>query len=116
MKKNLYFKWRNPFEVIWKRRFAMQVSGNKKDDPRMGDVLEKNSLEGEIVIVGFPQDEGVRRNGGRVGAKQGPEVFRKFEAFFFFLLFLGSFSERYVSKLGTVVNPEFGIDLKWVSF
>jgi formiminoglutamase len=30
-----------------------------------------------IVLIGFACDEGVRRNGGRVGAKDGPNVIRK---------------------------------------
>lgn len=30
-----------------------------------------------IVLVGFACDEGVRRNGGRVGAKDGPQAIRK---------------------------------------
>ncbi len=32
---------------------------------------------GRPVIVGFPQDEGVRRNGGRVGAAQAPDESRR---------------------------------------
>jgi formiminoglutamase len=32
---------------------------------------------GRVAIVGFPQDEGVRRNGGRVGAAEGPAAIRK---------------------------------------
>src|SRR3954471_6320697 len=30
-----------------------------------------------IVLIGFACDEGVRRNGGRVGAKDGPQALRK---------------------------------------
>lgn len=37
----------------------------------------------------------MRRNGGRVGAASGPEAFRK-----------------YLPKIGTLVNPEHGIDLR----
>ena len=32
---------------------------------------------GDVVLVGFPHDEGVRRNGGRVGAAKAPDVVRK---------------------------------------
>jgi arginase family enzyme len=32
---------------------------------------------GDIVIVGFPHDEGVKRNGGRVGAAKAPAKFRE---------------------------------------
>lgn len=47
------------------------------------------------MLVGFPFDEGVRRNGGRLGAAQGPEYFRK-----------------HVMKMGTLENPEVGLDLR----
>ena len=33
--------------------------------------------EGAVVLVGFASDEGVRRNGGRVGAAAGPAVLRQ---------------------------------------
>lgn len=47
------------------------------DDPRLGDLLA-NPRSGDVaaVIVGFPVDEGVRRNGGRVGASHGPAAIR----------------------------------------
>lgn len=46
-------------------------------DPRLGDRLAKpDAAEPAAVIVGFPVDEGVRRNGGRVGASQGPAAIR----------------------------------------
>ena len=50
------------------------------DDPRIGHLLgEKlaNQATPQVVIMGFPSDEGVRRNGGRVGAAQGPDAFRQ---------------------------------------
>lgn len=34
-------------------------------------------LPGRAVLIGFPQDEGVRRNGGRVGAAQAPAEIRR---------------------------------------
>jgi formiminoglutamase len=55
-------------------------SRNDFSDPRMGDITlrgEKNySDDVKIGIVGVPIDEGVKRNGGRVGAKDGPDVIR----------------------------------------
>jgi formiminoglutamase len=36
----------------------------------------KAALFGNIVFLGFSCDEGIRRNKGRVGAKEGPESFR----------------------------------------
>jgi len=56
----------------------------RPDDPRLGEIIERwgGTLEalrpGRAVIVGFPQDEGVRRNGGRVGAAKAPEAIRRF--------------------------------------
>jgi formiminoglutamase len=95
------------------------------DDPRLGDIIQpwkddneqlgaesrqekeggesttsgsSTSSRSQLVLVGFPADEGVRRNGGRVGAAGGPAAMR-----------------RLMQRLGTVVNPEYGIDLKKIS-
>jgi formiminoglutamase len=49
-------------------------------DPRLGHLLGTGLKEDEApeaVILGFPSDEGVRRNGGRVGAAQGPGALRE---------------------------------------
>jgi formiminoglutamase len=49
------------------------------DDPRMGRLLGSRLGPKETpraVILGFPSDEGVRRNGGRVGAAGGPRAIR----------------------------------------
>lgn len=51
-----------------------------QEDPRLGhwlqrDVEKLDSLK--AVIVGFPSDTGVRRNGGRPGASEAPEEIRK---------------------------------------
>lgn len=53
---------------------------NDKNDPRMGEVVawdEAHFAKSEIVILGCPQDEGVRRNGGRVGAAYAPDAIRE---------------------------------------
>lgn len=51
-----------------------------KNDPRLGEIIPAG-LEhydtSEIVIVGCPQDEGVRRNNGRIGAALAPDAIRK---------------------------------------
>ncbi len=58
-------------------------SGRGPDDPRLGDVAEfwrgdeAPLRPGRVAIVGFPQDEGVRRNGGRVGAAEAPAAIRQ---------------------------------------
>lgn len=48
------------------------------DDPRLGDWLDGSALtpDTRVAILGFPSDEGVRRNGGRVGAAQAPAAIR----------------------------------------
>ena len=49
------------------------------DDPRLGRLLGSRLSQGDApdaVILGFPSDEGVRRNGGRVGAAEGPGAIR----------------------------------------
>lgn len=50
-----------------------------EDDPRLGRWLAaRNDASGaRVAIVGFPSDEGVRRNGGRPGAAEGPRAIRE---------------------------------------
>jgi formiminoglutamase len=54
----------------------------RPDDPRLGNVTaawdgDAAALRrGRPVLLGFPCDEGVRRNGGRPGAAQGPAAIR----------------------------------------
>ncbi|CAF1620072.1 unnamed protein product, partial [Rotaria sp. Silwood1] len=59
------------------------------DDIRLGDIIVDGD-SGDIVLIGFPYDEGVRRNNGRVGAQQGPDSFRQL-----------------LKRTGTVVNAEY---------
>lgn len=56
------------------------VPETNKQDPRLGHWLQKNIDELDAidaVIMGFPSDEGVKRNGGRPGASEAPEAIRK---------------------------------------
>jgi formiminoglutamase len=49
------------------------------NDPRIGRLLGTRLGRDEaprVVMLGFPSDEGVRRNGGRVGAAEGPGAIR----------------------------------------
>lgn len=70
-----------------------------KDDPRIGHLigldLEKNETPW-AVLIGFPSDEGVRRNGGRTGAAQAPDAIRNQ---LFRLTPDGEQSERFVKLL-----------------
>ncbi|MFN2501557.1 MAG: formimidoylglutamase [Pyrinomonadaceae bacterium] len=59
-------------EVFFKRNDAY--------DLRLGEMVRSDPADYEvadIVILGCPQDEGVRRNGGRVGAAKAPNAIRK---------------------------------------
>lgn len=56
------------------------VSHWDREDPLVGQLLGRAVLAGEsprVVLVGFPTDEGVRRNGGRAGAASGPAELRR---------------------------------------
>jgi formiminoglutamase len=54
----------------------------RPDDPRLGEVIQdwhgdESALRpGRAVLLGFPQDEGVRRNHGRPGAADAPQAIR----------------------------------------
>ena len=53
---------------------------NDRNDPRLGEIVGRVAEQyaaSEIVIVGCPQDEGVRRNGGREGAAGAPTAIRR---------------------------------------
>ncbi len=59
---------------------ALYFTRNDTADPRLGDRVNRGAGmydSAAIVILGSPQDEGVRRNGGRVGAAQGPAEIRR---------------------------------------
>ena len=50
------------------------------DDRKMGDLVSGEAADyddAEIVIIGCPQDEGVRRNNGRIGAAAAPDKIRQ---------------------------------------
>ncbi len=64
----------------------------------MGDIKLADNMRsgesGDVVLLGFPHDEGVARNGGRVGARLGPEKFR-----------------FWLQRFGSLHNPETDADL-----
>ena len=66
----------------------------KKDDPKLGQIITEG-LDGNVIIIGFPFDEGVMRNGGRRGAELGPDCLR-----------------RFIPKIGPLVNAELNISLE----
>lgn len=61
------------------RPAAVSVPDTDADDPRFGHLLGRATTPdaARVVLVGFPVDEGVRRNGGRPGAAEGPVAIRQ---------------------------------------
>jgi formiminoglutamase len=52
---------------------------NEGGDPRLGEIVRSQPSDYanvKIVLLGCPQDEGIRRNGGRVGAAAAPDAIR----------------------------------------
>lgn len=68
------------FKYVAPAADALFFSRNDPSDQRMGDTVlrgEKNFSDTvKICLLGVPTDEGVKRNGGRVGAKGGPDAIR----------------------------------------
>src|SRR5215203_6105477 len=51
---------------------------NDRNDVRLGEIVPLTKYEdAHIVIIGCPQDEGVKRNGGRLGAALAPDAIRQ---------------------------------------
>lgn len=62
------------------RTATVNVPDTSPEDPRVGHLLGRGVLDpskARVMIVGFPIDEGVRRNGGRVGASDAPAAIRQ---------------------------------------
>ncbi|CAG9317388.1 unnamed protein product [Blepharisma stoltei] len=66
----------------------------KRDDPKLGKIIE-DGIHGNVVLIGFPFDEGVIRNFGRRGGDYGPDSLR-----------------RFIPKIGPLINPELNISLE----
>jgi formiminoglutamase len=70
-------EWFSKLEPTSPPEFARRA-----DDPRLGECVEfwrhgvPSLRPGRPVLVGFPQEEGVRRNGGRPGAAAAPAAIR----------------------------------------
>lgn len=67
------------------------------DDVRLADIIGLGN-KGQVVLLGFPHDTGVELNGGRAGARHGPEKFR-----------------HWMRRYGTAYNPEWGVDLSRIT-
>ena len=69
---------------IWKRLDPVDegllYSRKDPNDTRLGDVVLRDQAlypQASVVVVGCPQDVGVRRNGGRIGARHAPAEIRR---------------------------------------
>src|SRR5688572_23959103 len=70
---DLFHSTTRPADELFFRR-------NDPNDVRLGEIVSKTEKEYEaadIVIIGCPQDEGVRRNKGREGAAKAPDAIRQ---------------------------------------
>ncbi len=68
------------FEMTTRPDGDLFFTRNDKNDPRLGEYVQTGTehyQNADIVIVGCPQDEGVRRNNGRVGAAAAPDKIRE---------------------------------------
>jgi len=68
------------FELTTRPDRELFFSRNDPNDPRMAEVVHTDAEHYDssaIVILGCPQDEGVRRNNGRVGAAAAPDAIRQ---------------------------------------
>ena len=68
------------FEKTTRPKSDLFFSRNDKNDPRLGEIVGRDQNDyaaAQIVILGCPQDEGVRRNDGRPGAEHGPAAIRE---------------------------------------
>src|SRR5688572_14910412 len=54
----------------------------KKEDPRLGELVSPQALSNSeaptFLLPGYPDDEGIAINGGRLGAGHAPDVIRKY--------------------------------------
>lgn len=69
----------NIFDLTTRPGRDLFFSRNDSNDPRLGEIVQTDENEysaADIVILGCPQDEGVRRNNGRTGAAEGPAAIR----------------------------------------
>lgn len=57
---------------------------NDPQDPRLGEYFKPAQIDSltlapnDVVLVGYPDDEGIKMNGGRPGASEGPRQIRQF--------------------------------------
>ncbi len=58
---------------------ALFFKSTKTGDARLGEFVNTSTTaETTFVIAGYPDDEGIQINGGRLGAKKAPDVIRNY--------------------------------------
>jgi len=68
------------FAELQKPSSELFYKSRDPNETKMGDVVSDEPSDyddAELVIIGCPQDEGVRRNNGRVGAAAAPDTIRQ---------------------------------------
>ena len=68
------------FEKTTRPNGDLFFSRNDKNDPRLGEIVGRDQNDyaaANVVVLGCPQDEGVRRNNGRAGAEHAPASIRE---------------------------------------
>lgn len=73
MNTDIFTLTNRPDETLFFRR-------DEAGDPRLGEIVRWQPADypdAKFVLFGCPQDEGVRRNGGRVGAAAAPDAIRR---------------------------------------
>lgn len=53
----------------------LKFSRNDPDDPRLGEFVSDS--KSSIALIGYPDDRGIKLNGGRTGASHGPTEIRR---------------------------------------
>lgn len=62
------------------QKSTFEIPKTAKDDPRIGQFLQHGDWQSgqtKAVVIGFPTDQGVKRNGGRSGAAEAPGAIRE---------------------------------------
>ncbi len=70
----------NILELTIRPSGELFYSRNDPNDVKMGEFVKSNPehyADADVIILGSPQDEGVRRNKGRAGAAGAPDEIRK---------------------------------------
>lgn len=68
------------FEQTTRPDTGLFFTRHDPNDPRMGEIVGREPDDydaADIVILGCPQHEGVRRSGGRTGAAEAPDTIRE---------------------------------------